>query len=54
MAPHGLVLLYRWAPTSWVRKEGRGADHIRPGLLPGLAWGRWTELSHMGVTGVSV
>ena len=26
-------------PTSWVRKEGRGANLDRQGLLPDMVWG---------------
>lgn len=47
MEPRGLVPFYRWTPTSWVRKEGRGANYVSQGLLPDMAWGRWTEWSHV-------
>jgi len=52
--PHGLVLFHRWTPTSWASKEGRGANQVRQGLLPDMAWGRWTEWSHVVFEGVSV
>lgn len=54
MEPHGLVLFHRWTPTSWASREGRGANQVRQGLLPDMAWGRWTEWSHMVFEGVSV
>lgn len=54
MEPRGLVPFYRWTPTSWVRKEGRGANYVSQGLLPDMAWGRWTEWSHVVSQGVSL